>query len=116
MTTKEIISLLRRGMFSDTLLRLAADTIEKLESENNRQKAEIERLKHYNIAMAQHALILCRENYKEGVKDFAKRFENKLTQIEEIYIDEDHENFISANKVISLLVNLVKEMERDSDV
>ena len=48
MTTKEIISLLRRGMFSDTLLRLAADTIEKLESENNRQKAEIENYS-YNI-------------------------------------------------------------------
>lgn len=44
MTTKEIISALRRGLFSDTLLRLAADTIEKLENENNRQQAEIESL------------------------------------------------------------------------
>ena len=50
----------------------------------------------------------------EAVKEFAERFENELTQIEEIYIDEEHENFISANKVIALLVNLVKEMVGES--
>ena len=51
----------------------------------------------------------------KAVKEFAERFENELTQIEEIYIDEEHENFISANKVIALLVNLVKEMEGDGN-
>lgn len=45
MTIKEIVSALRRGLFSNTLLSLAADMIEKLENENNRQKAEIERFK-----------------------------------------------------------------------
>lgn len=49
----------------------------------------------------------------EAVKEFAERFENELTKIEEIYFDEEHENFISANKVIALLNNLIKEMVVD---
>lgn len=46
MSIKEIIKALRRGLFSNTLLQLAADTIEKLESENNSFKAEVERLEY----------------------------------------------------------------------
>ena len=68
----------------------------------NRQKAEIERLERHTE--------MYHEVRAEAVKEFAKRFENELTKIEEIYFDEEHENFISANKVIALLVNLVKEM------
>lgn len=45
MSSEEIVKLLRRCMFSDTLLQIAADKIEELESETNRQKTEIERLK-----------------------------------------------------------------------
>lgn len=42
MSSEEIVKLLRRCMFSDTLLQIAADKIEELESETNRQKAEYE--------------------------------------------------------------------------
>jgi hypothetical protein len=52
----------------------------------------------------------------EAVKEFAERFENELTKIEEFYIEEEYENFISANKVIALLDNLVKEMVGETDV
>ena len=75
-----------------------------------KMKAEFEKLRTDYGNMAQHALILIGNARAEAVKEFAERFENELTQIEEIYIDEEHENFISANKVIALLVNLVKEM------
>lgn len=73
MTIKEIISALRRGMFSDTLLQLAADTIEKLESENNRQKAEFERLQNNYANMAKHCLILIQENTNNVIKEFAEK-------------------------------------------
>ena len=56
----------------------------------------------------------CEEAQAEAVKEFAKRFENELTKIEEFYIDEEHENFISANKVIALLDNLAKERVGES--
>ena len=72
----------------------------------NRQKAEIERLKHNNIAMAQHSLILCQANYIEGVKDFAKRFKEKYKN----YV------VISMAKINNGIDNLVKEMEGESDV
>lgn len=73
----------------------------------NRKNAEIERLERHTE--------MYHEVRAEAVKEFAKRFENELTKIEDIYIDEEHENFISANKVIALLVNLVKEMGGEGD-
>lgn len=106
---KDLMEALEREKHAKFIVKGKIYRIENVIDLINRQDAEIERLKRNNIAMAQHALILCQENYKEGVKDFAEKFENKLTQIEEIYIDEEHENFISANKVIALLVKLVKE-------
>lgn len=45
MTIEKIIKALRRGLFSNILLQSAADTIEKLDRENNRQKTEIDFLK-----------------------------------------------------------------------
>lgn len=44
MLSEHIVKMLRRGLFSDTLLHIAADKIEELESEINRQKTEIEDL------------------------------------------------------------------------
>lgn len=94
-----------------------------------KQQAEIERLQNESIGKCELAMSMrsdhsidvdcnyCVEQAKsEAVKEFAERFENELTKIEEIYFDEEHENFISANKVIALLVNLVKEMVGDTDV
>ena len=84
-----------------------------------RQKAEIERLSNQNGIEFDRAAIATVERHtkhieRRAIKEFAERFENELTQIEDIYIDEEHENFISANKVIALLVNLVKEMGGES--
>ena len=79
----------------------------------SRQKAELQRLEKQKyeddetIIKLNHELLTV---VVAAVKEFAERFENELTKIEDIYIDEEHENFISANKVIALLVNLVKEM------
>ena len=86
----------------------------------NGQKAEIERLQTENRILSQKRMNLfekldfIEKTRAKAVKEFAERFENELTQIEVIYIDEEHENFISANKVIALLVNLVKEMVGES--
>ena len=67
MTTKEIISALRRGMLSDTLLQLAADTIQKLESENDRQKAEIEALQMENKQLQSD--VITANQYYEHTKE-----------------------------------------------
>ena len=96
------------------------DIIRQQQETINRQKAEIEQLKIENRILSQkrisfpERLEIDRKARAEAVKEFAERFENELTKIEEIYFDEEHENFISANKVIALLVNLVKEMEGES--
>lgn len=38
------------------------------------------------------------------------RFENELSEkVEEVYFEEDHENFVSVNKLLAFLDNLVKE-------
>lgn len=45
MNNKEIVKALRRGLFSNKLLQIAADKIEEYESKINRLQAENERLK-----------------------------------------------------------------------
>ena len=41
MTNNEIVKLLRRGMFSNLLLNIAADAIEELENDNHRLRAQL---------------------------------------------------------------------------
>lgn len=92
----------------------ATDVLKNALNLLKRQNATIEQLEKdkesfansYAKAVARNLTIKA-----EAVKEFVEKFENELTKIEEIYFDEEHENFISANKVIALLVNLVKEME-----
>ena len=45
MSSKEIVKALRRGLFSNELLKISADTIENLESEINRLQADCENYK-----------------------------------------------------------------------
>ncbi|MBQ7296438.1 MAG: hypothetical protein IJW86_09650 [Clostridia bacterium] len=99
MTIKEIISALRRCMFSDTLLNLAADTIEKLESENDRQKAEIEKLQKAYECLEQHIL----EIQNETLRVFAERLKEYL---DDFYHTEEDGLLDTAE----LIDNLVKEM------
>ena len=68
MTINEIISALRRCIFSDTLLQLAADTIEKLESENNRLKANYEALKAQEEKSHQYCKNICEPKYKAEIE------------------------------------------------
>ena len=86
MSIEEIIKLLRRGMLSDSLLQLAADTIEKLESENNSQKAEIERLRDKLDTVKREiveTILLIEEDIKtakaEAVKEIIERLEAEIT-------------------------------------
>lgn len=86
MSIEEIIKLLRRGMLSDSLLQLAADTIEKLESENNSQKAEIERLRDKLDTVKREiveTILLIEEDIKtakaEAVKEIIERLETEIT-------------------------------------
>ena len=66
MSSKEIVKLLRRCMFSDTLLKMAADKIEELESEITRQQGEIERLKKTEIEIDDFCRRLCHMRMLNG--------------------------------------------------
>ena len=72
MSSKEIVKALRRGLFSNTLLQIAANKIEELESEINHQQAEIERLqKVVNLVSIQF-------------QDLQERYELALIEIERL--------------------------------
>ena len=86
----------------------------------NRQKAEIERLNKEVDRLSQ--VVLYHDGHiadakAEARKEFAERFENELSEkVEEVFFEEDHESFVSTNKVLDFLDNLVKEMEKESYV
>ena len=61
-------------------------------------------MKHNNIAVAQHSLILCQANYKEGIKDFAER----LKEISDVSGDIPGWRDVITNEMD--IDNLVKEM------
>lgn len=103
MDSKEIVKLLRRYMFSDTLMQMAADKIEEFESEINRQKAEIERLQKYNTEVAF-------KHYKDGMKDFAERFRAKKA----IHFCKCGESFVYTDLFNGEIDSLLKEMESES--
>ena len=85
------------------LLENALDLINRLKAE----KGWLEELVSQNEGiLPQYEQYLKSEAYKE----FAERFENEFDQIEEFYFEEEHENFVSANKVLAFLDNLLKEM------
>lgn len=114
------------------VLRDGLRAVKKAEETINRQQAEIEEITYklecllcqatgsklskstYSLKTMETALNdyineCCGEAKDEAIKEFEKRFENELDKIDNFYFEEEHENFISANKVIALLVNLVKE-------
>lgn len=45
----------------------------------------------------------------EAIKEFTKELENEFSNIEEFYFDEEQENFVSSNKVVSLINQLFKK-------
>lgn len=77
---------------------------------------EIERLKgNLNIELEGFASEYDRKIKAEAINELAKRFENELTEkVEEFYFEEEHENFMSVNKVLAFLDNLAKEMTEPS--
>ena len=112
MSSKEIVKLLRRCMFSDTLLKMAADKIEELESEITRQQTEIERLEKVLNGRDQlvNALNKCYNQAKsEAIKEFAHRLKYKIKTECNPYGKPtfDYDTSISIMRYID---NLVKEM------
>ena len=130
MSSREIVKLLRRCMFSDTLLKMAADKIEELESEITRQQGEIERLKKTEIEIDDFCRRLCRmrmlngnviasyedlQNYiqeekSEAVREFVDRLKEKISDYCNIVSDEGEYVGYDCADVIDCIDNLVKEM------
>ena len=135
MSSKEIVKLLRRCMFSDTLLKMAADKIEELESEITRQQGEIERLKKTEIEIDDFCRRLCRmrmlngnaiasyedlQNYiqeekSEAIKEFAEKLKNEIISDTAYGCDStQHSGYydyrIKIGDIPEYIDNLVKEM------
>lgn len=102
----EIIKLLRRGMFSDSLLQLAADTIEKLEIENNSQKTEIERLKDFEKNVYEAVEELRNKIKAEAVKEFAEAYKDQIEDCTGMFTDEGF--YIPLDAVLNA-VNFIRE-------
>ena len=140
MSSKEIVKLLRRCMFSDTLLKMAADKIEELESEITRQQGEIERLKKTEIEIDDFCRRLCRmrmlngnaiasyedlQNYiqeekSEAVKEFAEKLKNEIISDTAYGCDSNqHSGYydyeIKIGDIPEYIENLVKEMVGDKE-
>ena len=83
---------------------LAKDTIDLI----NRQKAEINELgnKCDDCAGCIQWKCDCANIKAEAIKEFFEK-------IEEFYSEEVYENFVSSNKVLTFLDNLVKEMTKE---
>ena len=89
----------------------------KFESIINHQNAEIERLKldiliHEDVEVESNKIwhSLIRQAKSEAIKEFAEKFENALVDADCIYVDEEHESFISVNKVGELCDAIYKEL------
>lgn len=118
MSSKEIVKLLRRCMFSDTLLKMAADKIEELESEITRQQAEIERLNA--LVKTKNKLIEGLDQsisyaYDRAIKDFAERLKNEIINDTAYACDStQHSGYydyqIKIGDIPEYIDNLVKEM------
>ncbi len=112
---KDALDLINRLEADKEAIIAGQETLQKALAEKN---AEIEKLKNdcFGLSIQCIAMKDCIVTVaEEAVQEFAERFENELTKIEEIYFEEEHENFISANKVIALLVNLVQETESENN-
>ena len=107
MSSKEIVKLLRRCMFSDTLLKMAADKIEELESEINRKQSEIERLKE-QIAEVNKTI------KSEAVKEFFDRLKEVSSEMVMMCDNGTPISIsysISSKKLDSILKEMVGEEE-----
>ena len=102
----------------ETVAALAWDLMYNLKAENERLESNlkfvrgtVERMKKYDEErdIRFHAK-LTETARAEAVKEFSERFENEFDKIEHFYFEEEHENFVSANKVLAFLDDLVKEI------
>lgn len=94
-------------------IQLLSKPCSKLISENaldliNRQKSEIERLQKLLDDKCDRCIARDRD---EAIKEFAERFENAFSEVEEFYDEEQHENLVSANKVLALIDEIVEKMK-----
>ena len=85
MESKEIVKALRRGLFSNKLLQMAADTIETLESEINRLNARIEAL-DMDCKQLHNDCVIERMNY-DHIKNLWEEEKEKVANAKQKVID-----------------------------
>lgn len=79
---------------------------------------EIMELKEENQELhkiCERAIKTYKETKAEAIKEFAEKFENALADKDYIYIEEEHESFISVNKVGELCDTIYKEMTEQKE-
>ena len=115
---REALALLRE---KDALIELLQDDLFRAKNlyldllgESKEKDAEIERLKADNDMLSDQ--IVARDEISktirsEAITDFAEKFENSFDEIECFYFEEEHENFVSANKVLYFIDQIEKEMK-----
>ena len=74
----------------------------------NRQRAEIERLKKYNIEVAY-------KHYNDGIKEFAERLKENITKSIDNYWNNNANGYYLAEDVLDEIDILVKEMIGDTE-
>lgn len=141
MSSEEIVKLLRRCMFSDTLLKMAADKIEELENKISelslvnetidlitRQQAEIERLQSMNQAKLEtiHDLQTEIENLKielssmrTAANSYKMHYEDGKSEAVKEFAERLKEKYSIADVIVTVdatdIDNLVKEMVGDKE-
>lgn len=90
--------------YADVKLEIIKSSLDLI----NRQQAEIERLKKYNIDVAH-------KNYNDGIKEFAERLKENITKSIDNYWNNNANGYYLAEDVLDEINILVKEMIGDTE-
>lgn len=106
MSNNEIVKLLRRGMFSDLLLQIAADAIEELETDNTQLRKQLEEA---DLAQAEE-----QQEHEKWISEQNKLFKEMLDHGRKIAIltmqDRLHENTWLDGNVLVVAVDYVDQV------
>lgn len=90
--------------YADVKLEIIKSSLDLI----NRQRAEIERLKKYNIDVAY-------KHYNDGIKEFAERLKENITKSIDNYWNNNANGYYLAEDVLDEINILVKEMIGDTE-
>lgn len=90
--------------YADVKLEIIKSSLDLI----NRQQAEIERLKKYNIKVAY-------KHYNDGIKEFAERLKENITKSIDNYWNNNANGYYLAEDVLDEINILVKEMIGDTE-